>query len=790
LAWASLCQNCHPRHLPLLESIIHRWCFVIYRAAGTGGNTRHRIVLEGIVQGVGFRPFVKKLADRFKLRGITFNTAAGLVIEIDSMDGRETLSFVEAVRAEAPPAAKIDRCFVEEVPQNGHLQDFRITPSPPRDGSFTLISPDLATCSECINEIKNPAERRFGYPFTNCTNCGPRYSITLSTPYDRVNTTMKRFPMCAQCAAEYVDSADRRFHAEPVACARCGPRLSMELPEAIAALEAGQILAIKGLGGFQLACDALRAQPVDELRVRKRRSRKPFAVMMRDLETVEVYCILDDAERSLLCNSSAPVVLLAMRNMAAFPHDVAPGLSQIGVMLPYTPLHHLLFAGSLACLVMTSGNISEEPIVTQNEEAIDKLSPLADRLLMHDRDIFMRVDDSVARTFEGVPRILRRARGYAPGAIALTHEVDEVLATGAELKNTFCITKGRYAIPSQHIGDLQNYETLQFFEESLRNLQAVYQAQPRLIVHDLHPDYLSTRWALGRAEPKLAVQHHHAHIASCMAENGISEQVIGIAFDGAGFGDDGQVWGGEFLLCDYNGYRRCAHLRYVSLPGGDHAAQQSWRMAAAHLHDALGPDFRSIPSPCWAMASDSSWKLIERMIEHPAVRTSSCGRLFDAVSAICGISFENGYEGEAAMLLEAAVEKESGEIYTIDIDTNSVPWSIDTRLMMREIAGQIAAGHSPRIVARCFHDSIADMMNSVCKRLRERNGVDKVCLSGGAFQNFTLVARAAVLLRQSGFRVFLHSQVPPNDGGLSLGQAVIGAAYLERTGLHVSGNSR
>ena len=528
---------------------------------------------------MGFRPFVKRLADRLQLPGIAFNSASGFVVEIDSTNKLKALKFVEALQNEAPAAARIERCLLEEICQKELYRDFQIVSSTARDESFTLISPDLAICSECASEIADPSDRRFRYPFTNCTNCGPRYSITVSTPYDRANTTMKPFEMCAECAAEYANPANRRYHAEPIACAVCGPRLSLELCDAIAALEQGEILAIKGLGGFQLACDAFCAGAVDRLRLRKRRSRKPFAVMMRDVTTVERYCVLDDSDARLLRDTSAPVVLLPMRDATRFPSGVAPGLRQIGVMLPYTPLHQLLFTGSVSCMVMTSGNISEEPIVIDNKEAFDKLSPIADRLLTHNRDIFMRVDDSVARTFEGTPRVLRRARGFAPGAIALGCEVGEVLATGAELKNTFCITKGRYAIPSQHIGDLENYETLQFFEETLRNLQSVYQAKPKLVVHDLHPDYLSTRWALGRPEPKLAVQHHHAHIASCMAENRISEPVIGVAFDGTGFGSDGQVWGGEFLVCDYRGYRRYAHLRYVGLPGGDRAARKvgAWR---------------------------------------------------------------------------------------------------------------------------------------------------------------------------------------------------------------------
>ncbi len=752
---------------------------------------------------MGFRPFVKKLADRFQLPGITFNTASGLIVEIDC-EARYALNFVEALRAEAPPAARVESCRMEEVAGAGGSAaylGFRIAPSAPRDASFTLISPDLATCADCLAEIANPADRRFRYAFTNCTNCGPRYSIVRSTPYDRANTTMQSFALCADCAAEYADPADRRFHAEPVACPACGPRLSMELPDARAVLAAGQVLALKGLGGYQLACDAMRAEAVAALRVAKRRSRKPFAVMMRDLATAERYCTLNDAERRLLSESAAPVVLLRMRDAATFPSGVAPGLRQIGVMLPYTPLHHLLFTGPAECLVMTSGNISEEPIVIRNDEAMVKLAPLADHLLTHDRDIFMRVDDSVTRVFEGVPRILRRARGYAPGAIALGRDVGEVLAAGAELKNTFCITKGRYAIPSQHIGDLENYETLEFFEETLRNLQSVYQAMPRLIAHDLHPDYLSTRWALGRPEPKIAVQHHHAHIASCMAENGLNEKVIGVAFDGTGWGTDGQVWGGEFFTCDFHGFGRGAHLRYVALPGGDRAARQGWRMAAAHLYDALGPEFRKLDLPCWSAAPSASWKLVERMIERPSIRTSSCGRLFDAVSAICGISSESSYEGESAMLLEAAADGgETGEAYKVELDRDTAPWTLDTRPMLRQIAEEAAAGKSPRNIARCFHRSVAHMIEAVCSKLRERNGVDHVCLSGGAFQNFMLLADAKELLRRGGFQVYLHSQVPPNDGGLSLGQAVIGAAWLEsaagavpgmeRTHSHVSRDSR
>lgn len=743
--------------------------------------TRRRIVLEGVVQGVGFRPFIKTLAGQFGLPGVAFNTASGVVVEIDSGDQDRVRLFTEALQVKAPPAARVEHLLVEEFDCSTPYREFRIAPSPPRDHAFTLTSPDLATCPQCAAEIADPADRRFGYPFNNCTNCGPRYSITVSTPYDRATTTMAKFPMCAECAREYADISNRRFHAEPVACPVCGPRLSFPLADAIAALEHGEILAIKGLGGFQLACDAFSPVAVEQLRIRKRRSRKPFAVMARDMGAVNRYFIANDAERRLLNDPAAPIVLLDVRAGHPFAEGVSPGLAQFGVMLPYTPLHHLLFQGKPDCLVMTSGNISEEPIVIDNNEAFAKLSPLADRVLTHDRDIFMRVDDSVARVFEGVPRVLRRARGYAPGAIRLWHEVGEVLAAGAQLKNTFCITKGRYAIPSQHIGDLENYETLQFFEETLRNLQGVYQARPRLIVHDLHPDYLSTRWALARAEPKLAVQHHHAHIASCMAENGLDEKVIGIAFDGTGLGTDGQIWGGEFLICDYSGFERAAHLRYVALPGGDRAARQGWRMAAAHLYDALGPQFRSVNLPCLREASPAVWPLLERMLHRPSLSTSSCGRLFDAVAAICGISQESGYEGESAMLLEAATQDgSSGESYNIELDRKANPWTVDTRPMIRQIVNEVTEGRSSGDIARCFHLSVARMIEAVCNQLRELTRVKKVCLSGGTFQNRTLLADAVALLRSSGFQVYLHSLVPPNDGGLSLGQAAIGAAYLER----------
>lgn len=706
-----------------------------------------------------------------------------MTIEIETDQPARVHEFASALLREAPMAAQIEKCAITEMPGLAGYLGFSIALSGVSSGRFTLVSADLATCAECLSEIEDPTARRFGYPFTNCTNCGPRYSITEAVPYDRARTTMREFEMCDACAAEYADVSDRRFHAEPIACPRCGPNLSVDLATVVQHLERGDIVAIKGLGGFQLACDAFCVDAIERLRLRKHRSRKPFAVMMRNLQTIERHCCVNAAERDLLSCPSAPIVLLRLRAPCDLPAVLAPGIDEAGVMLPYTPLHHLLFQrSSLNCLVMTSGNISEEPIVVTNPEAERRLAGLADFIVAHNRDIFMRVDDSVARVIEGAPRILRRARGYAPGAIPLHFDADEVLGAGAELKNTFCITKSRYAIVSQHIGDLENAETLEFFEETLANLSRVYHAQPRIIAHDLHPDYLSTRWALSRREPKLAVQHHHAHIASCMAENGINERVIGVAFDGTGYGTDGAIWGGEFLLCDYRGFKRAAHLRSVPLIGGDRAAREPWRMAASYLFDAIGPECFRLDLPCWSAAAPSTWKIVERLLARPALLTSSCGRLFDAISSLCGVSQVNSYEGESAILLEAAARSVSSPAYPYCVSSAAYPWEIDFRPMVRQITKDIAAGRSPAGIAQSFHETTANMVVEVCGKLRESTGVNRVCLSGGSFQNVTLLLRTSGLLRLSGFDVALHSQVPPNDGGISLGQAVIAAAYLHERG--------
>jgi hydrogenase maturation protein HypF len=728
---------------------------------------RRRIELRGIVQGVGFRPFVHNLAQSLQLGGWVLNSSSGLVAEVEGSDAALN-QFIDHVAHHAPPLARIEDFAVADVPAVGEVQ-FVIRESVAREGEFALVSPDVATCAECFRDITDPANRRFGYPFTNCTNCGPRFTIIQDVPYDRPQTTMARFPMCAACQAEYEDPRDRRFHAQPNACPVCGPRLSAPIEEARRLLAEGRILAIKGLGGFHLACDAANEEAVCRLRLRKRRSDKPFALMARDLAAVQEICVMSGEDRTLLASTRAPIVIMPRRPNTMIPAAVAPGNRTIGVMLPYTPLHHLLFIGApYRVLVMTSGNLSEEPIVVANGDARARLSGIADWFLVHDRDIYMRADDSVVRIFEGVPRLLRRSRGYVPHAIDLGREGPEVLACGGQLKHTFCLTKGRFAILSQHIGDLENYETLRFFEESLANLQKLFHVKElAAVAYDLHPGYLSTKFALEQEGPRqIGVQHHHAHVAACMAENHLRGKVIGVAFDGTGYGTDGRIWGGEFLVADEKAFERRAHFRYVPLPGGDAAIRQPWRSALSYLLDAgLGETAPARPET----------KVVRSMIERRVntVMTSSCGRLFDAVASIVGLRHETSFEGQAAIELESIAEPGVEAAYPFEIAGE--PIQIDFRPMIERI---VRERKPPAYVSAAFHNTVAAVIVEIARRLRASDGLTRVCLSGGTFQNVLLLERALAGLRESGFEVFLHSRVPPNDGGLALGQAVIAQGLL------------
>ncbi len=726
---------------------------------------RRRAEIRGVVQGVGFRPFVYSLAARFGLAGHVLNSGFGVEIEVEGPAGSVD-RFFEALAAGPPPLARIESTTIGELPPVND-REFEIRESAARSDALALVPPDIAACEACEADFRDARNRRHAYPFTNCTNCGPRYTIIEDVPYDRPLTTMSEFAMCADCEREYHNPADRRFHAQPNACPVCGPwvelwdhgRCLASRGEAIAAtqrlLREGAICGIKGLGGFHLACDALSETAVARLRERKRRSAKPFAVMASGLSVVERSCFLSDPEREALLSPRRPIVILRRRPECRMATECAPGNHTLGVLLPYTPLHSLLTAGFEA-LVMTSGNVSEEPIVSRNDELPSRLHPICDFFLVHNRRIQTRVDDSVVRLFEGSERLIRRSRGYAPHPLALPFEMRPALAVGGELKSTFCLTRERYAVMSQHIGDLENYETLVFFRETLEHMKRFFRIQPEIVAHDLHPGYLSTRLALEMTGVEhIGVQHHHAHVAACAAENGLEGAVCGVAFDGTGYGTDGQIWGGEFLVCDGARFERAGHFRPVAMPGGDQAVREPWRMAVAYLRDA-GLD-----------SAHPRAKLIGQMIESGihTVMTSSCGRLFDAVASIAGLRDASNFEGQAASELESAAAGGYHDPYPYRISPER---SVDFRPMIESVA---TGGEAAPVIAARFHRTLAAATVEMCRLI----GVKRVCLTGGCFQNWLLLEQTAARLRSAGFEVFLHRRVPPNDGGLALGQAAIAA---------------
>jgi hydrogenase maturation protein HypF len=766
--------------------------------------SRVHIHVRGVVQGVGFRPFVFRLARTLGLSGHVFNSNTGVTIEIEGSDSALG-EFLKALRSESPRLAEVQEVTVSSIVTLG-TTGFSILPSrEEREGAIALVPTDAGTCDACWQDFGNPQNRRFGYPFTNCTHCGPRYTIIQSVPYDRPSTTMSAFTMCRACAAEYADPDDRRFHAQPNACSVCGPSLALlprgaTLPQSFTDTEAlpmlyrarallreGKILAVKGLGGFLLACDATNETAVAELRRRKHRPHKPFALMIRDVDAARALCELSPEDETVLRHLRRPVVILPQRVDANLAPSIAPGNNTLGVMLPYTPLHYLLFsdspqtASAFPALVMTSGNISEAPIVTANVDAMQQLDSVADWFLLHNREIATRVDDSVVRTFEGRERVLRRSRGFAPQTIPLESASEPVLAVGAELKNTFCLTKDGHAILSQHIGDLQNYETMQFFEETLAKMQRLFHITPHAVAYDLHPHYMSTRMALASPiERKIAVQHHHAHIASCMAENHLTGDVIGVAFDGTGYGTDGKIWGGEFLTANFAGFTRCAHLRYVLLPGGDAAVRQPWRMALSYLRDAFGPQLPDVG--CLRAIPPKQLDIVNAMIANglQTVETSSCGRLFDAVAALVGLSSEVTFEGQAAIALESIAFPGVTARYEFTLHEGN-PMTIDLRPAIRAIVNDLAIGAVAGEISARFHNTLNTAIVETCRRIRDASGLDRVCLSGGSFQNMVLLHQTVVQLRRHNFQVFLNFMVPANDGGISLGQAAIACEWA-RTG--------
>jgi hydrogenase maturation protein HypF len=730
-----------------------------------------------------------------------FNTSEDVKIEVEG--ATEAIEqFERELQTKAPPLAHLENVTIEYHLPRGY-ENFEIRQSQAQAGKYQLISPDVATCQACLDELLDPEDRRYRYPFTNCTNCGPRFTIIEDMPYDRPKTTMRYFQMCSECQAEYDNPLDRRFHAQPNACPKCGPQVQLvdnrgnlatdsnPIAEASQLLRQGKIVAVKGLGGFLLACDATNEAVVRTLRQRKKRPSKPFAIMVATLEEAKKHCYVSPEDAKLLTSPQSPIVLMKWRVNSSVSREVAPNLQFLGVMLPYTPLHHILLRDTGRPLVMTSGNLSEEPIARDNDEALRRLSGIADYFLIHNRDIYSRYDDSVAMVERGTSQIVRRARSYAPYPIRLPFGTKQALGCGVEEKNTFCLTKDNYAFLSQHIGDMENMETLEHFDSTISLYKRLFHIEPEIVAHDLHPDYLATKYAreLGESGMKLVpVQHHHAHIASCLADNGLETPVIGVAFDGTGMGADGNIWGGEFLVADYRSFRRLGHLEYLPLPGGAAAIKRPYRTAIGYILTLLGEDALNAVIASEAKQSQLDFagqageveidvikRQVERKINSPL--TSSVGRLFDAISALLGIRGEIDYEGQAAVELEmAAYEEDYPHVqggYPYRIVENEGIRIVRLGGLLSAVIEGLRQGISRGRISLKFHNTVARIINDMCHLIADETGITQVALSGGVFQNRLLLRKTVKLLESSGFQVFTHRQVPCNDGGISLGQAVI-----------------
>ncbi len=753
-------------------------------------TSRQIIHVNGIVQGVGFRPFVCKLARHYHLTGFVTNTTHGVKIEIEG----EQVSldrFFNDLKSKAPPLAQISEVTSKTIdPIND--ESFEISSSETQGQITTLVSPDVAVCGECLGELFDPTDRRYLYPFINCTNCGPRYTIIENIPYDRAATSMRDFTMCDSCQEEFNAPDSRRFHAQPNCCPVCGPEVKLYTgdgkEEAVSGdairavvdiLQRGNIAAIKGIGGFHLAVDAINDEAVARLRRRKGREEKPFAVMVGDLESAGRICYLTGASEHSLLSAECPIVLAEKKTGHSLSNKVAPGNDMFGVMLPYTPLHHLLFHNGLKALVMTSGNYSEEPICIENSDAFERLGNIADYFLVHNRDIYLRSDDSIVIQMGGQLRSVRRSRGYAPRPVSLHNDGPPLLAIGGELKNNVCLLKDKQAFISQHIGDLKNLAAYTSFQKTIDHLRLILQIEPELIVHDLHPGYLSTRWAVEQEKAAtLGVQHHHAHLASCMAENAIDEPVIGLILDGTGYGSDGTIWGGEVLIGDYQNFTRYASLETMPLPGGDAAIAAPWRTAVAYLHTAFDGQLPDLP---FLSLHDIGpiLEMVEKKVNTPD--TSSCGRFFDAVAALSGGRQTIAYEAQAAIeLMQAADGRYDGEgSYSCgDITTVNGVRRIPVRPIIRSVAEDVADGKSLAVISRRFHQALIDLFAYVADRSSQETEIKTVALSGGVFQNRLLFEGLLKALNTKGLKVLTHSEIPTNDGCISLGQAMIGRHYI------------
>lgn len=766
-------------------------------------EVRRRVEVRGIVQGVGFRPTVHRLARELRLGGFVANDADGLVVEVEGRPG-EVERFLRDLAEVTPPLAVVEACHVSDVPVRGD-RSFAIAASAPGAAPSALVPPDVAPCADCLREMDDPADRRHGHAFVSCTVCGPRYSIVRKLPYDRPGTTMSGFPMCDACSAEYADPNDRRHHSQPTCCPACGPRLALlgadgaellpgpdaaVITAAAARLRAGEIVAVKGLGGYHLAVDAGSETAVARLRARKERDDKPFAVLVAGVEAARAVASVSDAEARLLAGPERPIVLVPRRSDApvAVAAAVAPASGDLGLLLPPTPLHLLLARAVGRPIVLTSGNRSHEPMVHDDADVVDALGGIADAILAHDRPIDVRVDDSVVRVMAGRPTVLRRSRGHVPRPLPIRGGFPRpVLACGADLKSTLCAGRDHQAVLSEHLGDLDEPRTRAAYEAAADRLCRLLSISPRVVAHDLHPDMASTAFALDLADAHgaeaLGVQHHHAHVASCLADNEHEGPVIGVAFDGFGLGPDGTAWGGELLVADLCEAERVGHLRTVALPGGDAAAREPWRMAVAHLDGVVPEDL--LERLDVHRRNRDHWRAVRSVArdQHLAMRTSSAGRLFDAVAALAGVRDVVGYEGQAAIELEQLARTACGaagaDPYPVEV-VDGPPLVLDTTAMVAAMAEEMAAGAQPALVAARFHRSVVELVVTACVEVRALSGLTAVALSGGVFQNALLVEGVVAALGGAAFDVLTHRRVPPNDGGISLGQAAVAGARDRR----------
>ena len=750
--------------------------------------------MAGVVQGVGFRPYVYRLASELELSGEVGNGTGGVVIEVEGETARVE-EFVRRLPLEFPPLAAIESVVVEQLEMRG-LAGFRIITSDVRGQVSTEIPADAATCTECLREMADVEDRRYRYPFINCTHCGPRFTVACSLPYDRSQTSMAKFTMCMDCQAEYDDPRDRRFHAQPNACWECGPRLTLLDANGVAIdrepigaaeelLRSGKIVAVKGIGGFHLVVDATNQKAVVRLRTRKRRFGKPLAVMVRDVAAVRALCEVNDEEAALLTTTERPIVLLRALEAHGLPEEIAPRVPWLGMFLPYAPIHSLLLGEErLRALVMTSANLSEEPIVISNNEAVARLRGIADAFLVHDRDILQRADDSVMQLVDGRPQFVRRSRGHVPLPVQLGQKTPPLLAVGGHLKSVFTLARGMHGYQSQHLGDLESVASLDFFAEALEHFENIFEIAPEYVVHDLHPGYASTAWAMRQTQTKIAVQHHHAHIAGCMAEHGLRGPVIGLALDGTGYGVDGCVWGGEVLVTTLTGFERFAHLKYVAMPGAEAAVKQPWRMAFVHLHAALGEAVFDEDVLARLMVCEGDARILARMtkIGLNSPLTSSCGRLFDAAAALILRRDRVEYEAQAAIELEGVAER--GEIfstrgYEIALeDRIDGPLILDPTPMWKQVVADLRSGELAARMSLRFHVGVADGFVRATMAARKRMGIEIVCLGGGVFHNRLLTHLICRGLREAGMDVYLPEKVSPGDGGISYGQAAVAAAML------------